>query len=113
MATDPSNPTPPPPPGPPPAPPPGASRDEWRAWRHQNRDYMRAQWMQGGPFGPWGWHFGWGWFWGVALVLIGAYYLLNNLGLLSWLRGDVLWPILIILLGVMMLLSRGRGWWRW
>jgi hypothetical protein len=46
------------------------------------------------------------------LVVIGAYYLLQNLGLLSWLRGDVLWPSLVILLGVLLLLRRGRDWWR-
>ena len=46
------------------------------------------------------------------MVLIGAYYLLQNLGLLNWLRGDVLWPSLVILLGVLLLLRRGRGSWR-
>jgi hypothetical protein len=46
------------------------------------------------------------------LVLIGAYYLLHNLGLLSWLRSDVLWPSLVILLGVLLLLRRGRYWGR-
>jgi hypothetical protein len=46
------------------------------------------------------------------LVVIGAYYLLQNLGLLRWLRGDVLWPSLVILLGVLLLLRRGRDWWR-
>jgi hypothetical protein len=53
----------------------------------------------------------WSWFWGAALVLIGAYYLLKNLGLLSWLHGDILWPVLLIALGVLMLARRGRGWW--
>lgn len=46
---------------------------------------------------------------GAALVVIGAYYLLSNLGLLTWLRGDVLWPILLILLGVGILVNRYRG----
>ena len=54
----------------------------------------------------------WPWFWGAALVLIGAYYLLQNLGLLNGLKADVLWPSLLILLGVLMLVRRGRGWWR-
>jgi hypothetical protein len=53
----------------------------------------------------------WGWFWGGALVVIGLYYLLSNLGLLSWLHGDVLWPVLLILLGVVLLVQRGRGGW--
>jgi hypothetical protein len=74
---------------------------------------MRSQWMHGGWDGPWGWSwFGWGWFWGAALIVVGAYYLLYNLGLLSWLKGDVLWPILLIVLGLMLLFRRGRGWWR-
>jgi Domain of unknown function (DUF5668) len=111
MAAEPPN-NPPPPPGPQqPSPPgPGASREEWRAWRHQQR--MSGPW-QGGWYGPWAWGGGvWPWFWGAALVLIGAYYLLQNLGLLGWLRGDVLWPSLLILLGVLMLLRRGRNPWR-
>lgn len=109
MATGPSQPAPTPEPGAPPPPGPGASHDEWRAWRRQQRDYMRAHWGRGyyGPWG-WGWYGGWGWFWGAALVVIGAYYLLSNLGLIGWLRGDVLWPILLILLGVAILFNRLR-----
>jgi hypothetical protein len=42
--------------------------------------------------------------------VVGAYYLLQNLGLLSWLRGDVLWPVLLILLGLYLLVRRNRGW---
>jgi hypothetical protein len=46
-------------------------------------------------------------------VLIGVYYLLQNLGMLKGLKGDVLWPTLLILLGVLLLVRRGRdGWWR-
>jgi len=112
MAADPSNnPTPPPGPQPTNPPGPGASREEWRAWRHQQR--MSGPWP-GGWYGPWAWGGGgvWPWFWGAALVLIGAYYLLQNLGLLDWLRGDVLWPSLLILLGLLMLIRRGRNPWR-
>jgi hypothetical protein len=74
---------------------------------------MRDHWG-GGWNGPWAWAGGgvWAWFWGAALVLIGLYYLLQNLGWLTWLKGDVLWPSLVILLGVLMLISRGRSWWR-
>lgn len=101
--------------GPPPQPGPGAPRDEWRAWRHQTHDYWHAQRRAGGMYGPdtwygpWNW-WGGGWFWGAALLLIGAYYLLQNLGLLKWLPGDVLWPSLIILFGLYLLIRRGRGW---
>ncbi len=84
-----STPPPPTPVGPPPQPGPAASRDEWRAWQHQMRDYARAQGHAGGWYGPGYWPGPWGWwgggsFWAVALVVIGVYYLLQNLGLLSW-----------------------------
>lgn len=62
-------------------------------------------WVWGGPrVGPW--------FWGAALILIGAYYLLQNVGLLWWLKSDLLWPSLLILIGVLLLIRRGRGSWR-
>ncbi len=104
---------PPPPPGPPPQPGPGASREEWRAWRHQQHDYWRQQRHAGdwyGPYpwvGPWNW-WGGGWFWGAALLVIGVFYLLQNLGLLTRIPGDVLWPLLLILLGAYLLLRRSR-----
>jgi hypothetical protein len=115
MASQPP-PTPTQPTAPPPQPGPGASRDEWRAWRHQQHDYWHDQrhagWYGPGPWvGPWGW-WGGGWFLGAALLVIGAYYLLLNLGLLKWLPGDVLWPVLLILFGVYLLIRRGRGWMR-
>jgi len=53
---------------------------------------------------------GWGLFWGGALVLLGLYSLLSNLGLLGWLRGDIFWPSLLILLGVFLIVRRGRWW---
>jgi hypothetical protein len=89
---------------------PGASHDEWRSWRRAQRDYIRAQWAGRDWYRPWPMFWFGGWFWGVALVLIGVYYLLANLGLLRWLHGDILWPILIIIVGVSMLLRRSRGW---
>ncbi|HEV2027224.1 MAG TPA: DUF5668 domain-containing protein [Candidatus Dormibacteraeota bacterium] len=99
--------------GPPTQPGPAASRDEWRAWRHHQHDYWREQRHAGGWYGPgtgpWNW-WGGSWFWGVALLLIGAYYLLQNLGLLKWIPADVLWPSLLILLGLYLLVRRGRGW---
>lgn len=110
MATEPPPSVPPPPREAPKPPGPGASRDEWRDWRRQQRDYARDQWG-GGWYGPWAWGGGgvWPWFWGAALVLIGVYYLLQNLGLLNWVSGNVLWPSLLILLGVLMLVGR-RDW---
>jgi hypothetical protein len=61
--------------------------------------------------GPWAW-WGGGWFWGAVLIVIGAYYLAQNLGWLDRIPGNVLWPSLLILLGVWLLVSRGRGWMR-
>jgi hypothetical protein len=37
--------------------------------------------------------------------------LLANLGLLGRFRADIFWPIVLILLGLVMLVSR-RRWWR-
>jgi hypothetical protein len=72
---------------------------------------MREHWHGGGWYGPWGW-WGGGWFFGALLVVVGVYYLLQNLGMVRWLRGDVLWPSLLILLGLWLLVGRGRAWWR-
>jgi cell wall-active antibiotic response 4TMS protein YvqF len=111
-----SNPPPPTTPiGPPAQPGPGASRDEWRTWRHQTHDYWRAQRSTGGWYGPWGGYGPWGWwgsgsFWPLALVVIGVYFLLQNVGLLNWLPGDVLWPSLLILFGIWLLVRRTRWW---
>ena len=103
MATNPPPPAPEPPHTPAQMPGPNASREEWRAWRRQ-------RWSQGGWYGgPWFW-FGSGWFWGGALVVLGLYFLLSNLGLLWWLRGDVFWPIVLILFGVFLIARRGRWW---
>ncbi len=48
----------------------------------------------------------------LLLIFIGALFLLNNLGLLSWNIWNELWkfwPVVIILLGVQMLLGKSRG----
>ena len=68
---------------------------------------MRAQWYGDGWYV---WPFSGGWFWGAALVVVGLYFLLSNLGLLNGIPGNVLWPVLVILLGVSMLFRRSRGW---
>jgi hypothetical protein len=115
VATGPTDPSPSPPASFPNPPGPNASRDEWRDWRRQQKEYVRGQMRQSGWYGPtpgWGWWGGgWTWFWGIALVVIGAYYLLQNLGLLSWLKGDILWPVLLIAFGIFLLIRRERGWW--
>jgi hypothetical protein len=41
-----------------------------------------------------------------VLVVVGGYALLKNLGLLPWLRGDILWPLLIIAVGLWLIIGR-------
>ena len=80
------------PPREPPRPPPGASREEWREWRHQRRHLY--------------WGGNWALFWGVVLVLVGGYALLRSLGLLQWIRADIFWPLLVIALGLWLIIER-------
>lgn len=46
-----------------------------------------------------------GWF-GIILILLGIYLLLDNLHLLSWIDKDLLWPIIIIFIGAWLLIKR-------
>jgi cell wall-active antibiotic response 4TMS protein YvqF len=105
MASGPTNQ--PPSPGPPAAPGPGASRDEWHDYRHRMRDFMRSQRWSGYRYGGSGGEL----FLAVALVVLGAYFLLRNLGLISWFKEDILWPAVLIALGLLLLLRQGT-WWR-
>jgi phage shock protein PspC (stress-responsive transcriptional regulator) len=45
---------------------------------------------------------------GVVLIALGAWFLLQNLGLLEWWRWDLFWPVVIILLGLALLARRFR-----
>lgn len=45
---------------------------------------------------------------GLILILLGAYFLFNSLGLLHWLKGGLLWPIIIILFGAYLLIRRSQ-----
>jgi hypothetical protein len=47
-------------------------------------------------------------FWPVVLIVIGLYFLLSNLQLLSWLHADVVWPLILIAIGVWLILRRAR-----
>jgi hypothetical protein len=47
--------------------------------------------------------------WPVILIVLGIYFLLNNLHLLDWLRGDYVWPVLLIAFGVFLILRRSRA----
>jgi hypothetical protein len=47
---------------------------------------------------------------GLVLVVLGVFYLLENLNIpgMAWLDVDILWPILLILGGVVFLIRQGR-----
>ena len=45
---------------------------------------------------------------GGVLIAIGLYFLLYNLGLLAWLKWDVVWPVVLIGLGAFIILRRWR-----
>ncbi len=45
---------------------------------------------------------------GTILILLGAYFLLNQLGILSWISGAVFWPLVIIGFGIYLLLKRDK-----
>ena len=47
-------------------------------------------------------------FWPGVLIVVGLYFLLRNVGLLEWLRPDIVLPILIIALGVWLIIRRTR-----
>lgn len=48
-----------------------------------------------------------GWL-GILLILIGIFFLLENLNLIRWFNKDLLWPIIIILVGAWLLIKRWR-----
>ena len=45
---------------------------------------------------------------GILLVLMGAYFLLGQLGWLNWISGAVFWPLVIIGFGVYLLIKKNR-----
>ena len=48
-------------------------------------------------------------FWPIALVVVGTWLLLSNLGLLDWVRADIFWPLVLIALGVWLIARRARS----
>lgn len=40
--------------------------------------------------------------------MLGVLFLLNNLGLLDWLRADIFWPVVLIAVGVWLIVRRSR-----
>lgn len=51
-----------------------------------------------------------GLFWAVVLILVGALLLLGNLGILRFNFWQMLWPALLILLGLWVLIGASGGW---
>jgi phage shock protein C len=48
-------------------------------------------------------------FWGGGiLILIGLYFLLANLGLLAWLNFNIVWPVILIAIGLYLVARRLR-----
>jgi phage shock protein C len=47
------------------------------------------------------------WF-GILLIFVGIFFLLDNLGLIKWIDKDLLWPIIIIFIGAWLLIKRWR-----
>jgi Domain of unknown function (DUF5668) len=45
-------------------------------------------------------------FWPAALILVGGYLLLQNLGFLDWIRADIFWPLVLIAIGVWLIARR-------
>lgn len=48
---------------------------------------------------------------GAALIILGFAFLIDNLNIpwLAWVRYDFLWPLLLILAGIVLLVRRARG----
>lgn len=47
-------------------------------------------------------------FWPGVIIVVGVYFLLYNLGLLWWVRGDIFWPLVLIALGIFLIVRRAR-----
>lgn len=47
-------------------------------------------------------------FWPAILILLGIYFLLNNLHVLDRVRGDLVWPVALIILGGWLIYRRTR-----
>jgi phage shock protein PspC (stress-responsive transcriptional regulator) len=45
---------------------------------------------------------------GILLVLLGTYFLLGELGWISWISGAVFWPLVLIGFGVYLLIKRNK-----
>jgi phage shock protein C len=48
---------------------------------------------------------------GIVLIVLGVFFMLQNLNVwwLGWVTGKVLWPAVLIAIGLVLLLRRGKG----
>ena len=68
--------------------PPGSPAPNRRWWGPSNGGRPRGLWA------------------GVILIVLGAYFLLANVGLLSGFRWDLFWPVVLIAIGLLILVRR-------
>jgi hypothetical protein len=54
------------------------------------------------------WHGRRGFGFGILLIALGVFFLLSNLGLLDWLKWELVWPVLLIAAGVYLIARRYR-----
>jgi len=45
---------------------------------------------------------------GAVLVLVGVYFLLHNLGLVDWVQWSLVWPVILIGIGLYFVIRRFR-----
>ncbi|MGH7876590.1 MAG: PspC domain-containing protein [Candidatus Dormibacteraceae bacterium] len=45
---------------------------------------------------------------GLLLVAVGCWFLLENLGLISWWQWNIAWPVMVILIGLIVIFARFR-----
>ena len=45
---------------------------------------------------------------GILLILLGIFFLLDNLNMIRWIDKDLLWPIILIFIGAWLLIKRWR-----
>jgi Domain of unknown function (DUF5668) len=45
----------------------------------------------------------------LILVVLGIYFLLHNFHLIDWLTPNIIWPVVLIILGVWLIARRSRA----
>jgi hypothetical protein len=50
---------------------------------------------------------------GILILVIGVFFLFKNLGLIAGNVWDVLWPVIVIAIGLRILMRRNRRWDDW